>query len=182
MVGDGNDSIVQIVDVRVWRTVLGRQSIFPLLSVHNIYVPAWQSGTFVFQYVRSVDVRTHARIRTRLEAVSRILYGVRIGAALLQMGVAAAAGEYYIQLLGASGAVMGLLLAFGVMHPNEVLIILPIPIPIKAKWFVIGYAVIELLLGWTGMQASVAHFAHVGGMLWGLALLYYWKRRGTLRF
>ena len=105
-----------------------------------------------------------------------------IGAALLQMGVAAAAGEYYIQLLGASGAVMGLLLAFGVMHPNEVLIILPIPIPIKAKWFVIGYAVIELLLGWTGMQASGAHFAHVGGMLWGLALLYYWKRRGTLRF
>lgn len=105
-----------------------------------------------------------------------------IGAALLQMGVAAAAGEYYIQLLGASGAVMGLLLAFGVMHPNEVLILLPIPIPIKAKWFVIGYAVIELLLGWTGMQASVAHFAHVGGMLWGLALLYYWKRRGTLRF
>lgn len=105
-----------------------------------------------------------------------------IGAALLQMGVAAAAGEYYIQLLGASGAVMGLLLAFGVMHPNEVLILLPIPIPIKAKWFVIGYAVIELLLGWTGMQASVAHFAHVGGMLWGWALLYYWKRSGKIRY
>ncbi len=105
-----------------------------------------------------------------------------IGAALLQMGVATLAGEYYIQLLGASGAVMGLLLAFGVMHPNEVLVLLPIPIPIKAKWFVIGYAFIELFLGWTGLQASVAHFAHVGGMLWGLALLYYWKRRGKVRF
>ena len=55
------------------------------------------------------------------------------------------------------------------------------PIPMKAKWFVIIYAVIELFLGWRGV-GNVAHFAHVGGMLWGFLLLQWWKRRGTIRF
>ncbi|MDE6711551.1 MAG: rhomboid family intramembrane serine protease, partial [Alistipes sp.] len=49
------------------------------------------------------------------------------------------------------------------------------------KWFVIVYGIIELLLGWRG-SGNVAHFAHVGGMLWGLLLLYWWRRRGIIRF
>lgn len=105
-----------------------------------------------------------------------------VGAAILQMCIAWLTGEIHFTLLGASGAVMGLLLAFGVMHPNEILIMFPIPMPIKAKWFVIGYAVLELYLGWSGRDASVAHFAHIGGMLWGLILLYWWKRRGKIFF
>lgn len=105
-----------------------------------------------------------------------------IGAALIQMLAAWASGEYYIQLVGASGAVMGLLLAFGVMHPNAMIVLLIPPIPIKAKWFVIIYGVIELFLGWTGYGGNVAHFAHVGGMLWGYLLLHYWKRRGFIYF
>ena len=72
-------------------------------------------------------------------------------------------------------------LAFGVMHPNAVIMLLIPPIPMKAKWFVIIYAVIELFLGWRGV-GNVAHFAHVGGMLWGFLLLQWWKRRGTIRF
>ncbi len=105
-----------------------------------------------------------------------------VGAALVQLGVATLAGEYYIRLVGASGAVMGLLLAFGVMHPNERLFVIPFPVPIKAKWFVVGYALIELFLGSSGLNSQVAHFAHVGGMLWGLALLYYWRRRNKIFF
>ncbi|HIV33515.1 MULTISPECIES: rhomboid family intramembrane serine protease [unclassified Alistipes] len=105
-----------------------------------------------------------------------------IGAALIQMLAAWASGEYYIQLVGASGAVMGLLLAFGVMHPNAMIVLLIPPIPMKAKWFVIIYGVIELFLGWTGYGGNVAHFAHVGGMLWGFLLLHYWKRRGNIYF
>lgn len=105
-----------------------------------------------------------------------------IGAALIQMLAAWASGEYYIQLVGASGAVMGLLLAFGVMHPNAMIVLLIPPIPMKAKWFVIIYCVIELFLGWTGYGGNVAHFAHVGGMLWGFLLLHYWKRRGNIYF
>ena len=105
-----------------------------------------------------------------------------IGAAPIQMLAAWASGEYYIQLVGASGAVMGLLLAFGVMHPNAMIVLLIPPIPMKAKWFVIIYGVIELFLGWTGYGGNVAHFAHVGGMLWGFLLLHYWKRRGNIYF
>ena len=104
-----------------------------------------------------------------------------VGAALVQYGVAVLLGELPMFIVGASGAVMGLLLAFGVMHPNAVIMLLIPPIPMKAKWFVIIYAVIELFLGWRGV-GQVAHFAHVGGMLWGWALLYYWKKRGEIYY
>ncbi len=76
--------------------------------------------------------------------------------------------------VGASGAIYGLLLAFGMMFPNS-LIYFYFLIPIKAKWFVIGYAVIELITGLTGVD-NVAHFAHLGGMLFGLLLILYWKK------
>lgn len=104
-----------------------------------------------------------------------------IGAALIQIGIASLFGES-LTLLGASGAVFGLLLAFGVMHPNNMIYIIPIPFPIKAKWFVVGYAVLEILLGWSGANTGVAHFAHVGGMLWGLALLLWWRKKGKIYF
>lgn len=104
-----------------------------------------------------------------------------VGAALIQYLVAMLLGELPLVLVGASGAVMGLLLAFGVMHPNETLWLLIPPMPVKAKWMVIGYIVLELFLGWRGV-GNVAHFAHVGGMLWGFLLLHWWKRRGEIRF
>ena len=77
--------------------------------------------------------------------------------------------------VGASGAVYGILLAFGVTYPNERLFIFPIPIPIKAKYFVVGYAVIELLSALSLKGDGVAHMAHLGGMLVGLLLLLYWR-------
>lgn len=100
-----------------------------------------------------------------------------VGAALIQMLVAWLTNDLGIVLIGASGAVMGLLLAFGVMYPNSQIFVFPLPFPIKAKWFVMGYAVLELIYGATGYDLGVAHFAHVGGMLWGWILLIYWKRR-----
>ena len=105
-----------------------------------------------------------------------------VGAALFQMAVAWAASEYYFTMLGASGATMGLLMAFGVMHPNNQIFIFPSPMPIKAKWFVIGYIVLEVLQGWGVAGDGIAHFAHVGGMLWGWALLQYWKNKRVIWF
>ena len=119
-----------------------------------------------------------------------------VGAALIQLGVSYAefvhtvdsSGMYAatrllaIPTVGASGAVFGLLLAFGVLHPNNMIYIIPLPFPIKAKWFVLGYAVLEILLGWSPLNTGVAHFAHVGGMLWGLALLFWWRKRGKIFF
>jgi membrane associated rhomboid family serine protease len=77
--------------------------------------------------------------------------------------------------IGASGAVFGVLLAFGMTFPNERLFIFPIPIPIKAKWFVIGYAAIELFSVWSSSNDGVAHVAHLGGMLLGLLAILYWR-------
>lgn len=80
--------------------------------------------------------------------------------------------------VGASGAVYGILLSFGMTFPNERMFIIPIPVPIKAKWFVMGYAVIELLSALGNRGDGVAHMAHLGGMLFGLALILYWRKHG----
>jgi membrane associated rhomboid family serine protease len=77
--------------------------------------------------------------------------------------------------VGASGAVYGILLSFGMTFPNERLFIFPLPVPIKAKYFVVGYAVIELLSAFGRPGDGIAHFAHLGGMLVGLLLLLYWR-------
>lgn len=81
--------------------------------------------------------------------------------------------------IGASGAVYGILLAFGMIYPNQPIYLMFIPIPIKAKYFVIGYGLIEL---WQGFVANddIAHFAHLGGMLFGILIILYWKRKGII--
>lgn len=85
-----------------------------------------------------------------------------------------------IPTIGASGAIYGILLAFGMLFPNMPLYIMFFPVPIKAKWVVIGYGAIELFLGVTGLQSGVAHFAHLGGMLIGLIIILYWKKKGVI--
>ncbi|MEO7198971.1 MAG: rhomboid family intramembrane serine protease [Dokdonella sp.] len=100
-----------------------------------------------------------------------------IGAALAQLLVVAMFTGGYYPTIGASGGVFGLLLAFGMMFPHERLMLLFPPIPMPAWLFVTGYGVIELVLGITGTQAGVAHFAHLGGMAFGILLLQYWRGR-----
>ncbi len=78
--------------------------------------------------------------------------------------------------IGASGAVYGVLLAFGMLFPNTPLFIIPIPFPIKAKWLVIGFGALELFLGVTRTGDNIAHFAHLGGMVFGFVLIKYWSR------
>ena len=79
--------------------------------------------------------------------------------------------------VGASGAIYAILLGFGMSFPNDKMFVFPLPFPIKAKFFVIGYAVIELLLGLSNTQDGIAHFAHLGGMLFGLAMILYWRKK-----
>jgi len=79
-----------------------------------------------------------------------------------------------IPTVGASGAVFGILLAFGMMYPNAQLMLIIPPMPIKAKWLVIGYGAISLILGVSQPGSSIAHFAHLGGMLFGFILIRYW--------
>ena len=82
--------------------------------------------------------------------------------------------------IGASGACYGVLLAFGMLYPNERIVLLIPPIPIRAKYFVAGYAAIELYSAYASND-NIAHFAHLGGMLFGFLLLRYWRRANERR-
>ena len=81
-----------------------------------------------------------------------------------------------VPTVGASGAVFGILLAFGMLFPNTQLMLLFPPIPIRAKYLVIGYGLLELILGFSQSNSNIAHFAHLGGMLFGFFMVKYWSR------
>lgn len=123
-----------------------------------------------------------------------------LGAALVHTGVEwlqmqnwlseAAAGSYAAQMsihtlkmtptVGASGAIYGVLMGYAMLYPDSVLTLIFPPISLKAKWFVLIFAAIELLTGVTGTGGGIAHFAHLGGLIFGFLLIWYWKKRHTL--
>lgn len=125
-----------------------------------------------------------------------------IGAALLHMGVMALqlngymadfnAGNMFAQAgiqdilttptVGASGAIYGLLLAYGMLFPNNIIQLIFPPVALKAKWFVLIYGVIELWLGLSGKGGNIAHFAHLGGMIFGVFLILYWKKNNRMYY
>lgn len=82
-------------------------------------------------------------------------------------------------MVGASGAIYGIILAFGMLYPNQPLYLFFVPVPIKAKYLVIGYGLIELSLGLGSASDNIAHFAHLGGMIAGIILILYWKKKGV---
>lgn len=103
----------------------------------------------------------------------------------LACGVGAAAAHLIMQYVmggfsfavGASGAVMGVFVAFGYLFPNTQLMIIPIPVPIKAKWLVLAYILLDLFGGFGNMTGSnIAHFAHLGGALTGFLLVLFWNK------
>lgn len=101
-----------------------------------------------------------------------------LGAAVCQLGAGwwtLSQGGAAYPTLGASGGIFGLLLAYGLLFPNQRVMLLIPPIPMKARTLVILYAVAELLLGLNNWQPGVAHFAHLGGMLFGWLLIRYWR-------
>jgi len=81
-------------------------------------------------------------------------------------------------VVGASGAVFGLLAGFGTLFPDTKLMLLFPPIPIKAKWFVLLYGALELFLGVGNFNTGIAHFAHLGGAIFGFLLIQYWRKNG----
>lgn len=88
-----------------------------------------------------------------------------------------------VPLLGASGAIFGVLVAFGYTFPNTEMILIPIPFPIKAKWLVIGYVLLELYSGIRDTPGDqVAHYAHLGGGLVGFVMVYIWNRTNRRDF
>lgn len=100
-----------------------------------------------------------------------------LSAAIVQLIVLALSGTF-VPTVGASGGVFGLLLGFAMLFPNQRVMLLFPPIPMRARTFAVVYAVIELMLGVTGTNSGVAHFAHLGGMVGGFLLLRQWGFSG----
>ena len=158
----------------------------------QLFTYMFMHANFVHLFVNMFSLWMFGSLLERVLGTKRYLFyyiTCGLGAALLQevvwqsidMGVVSqAADSIYAITVGASGAVFGLLLAFGMIFPNMPMYIIPIPVPIKAKWMVIGYALLELYLGVSGNMSDVAHYAHLGGMIAGIIMILYWKRNGTL--
>lgn len=102
-----------------------------------------------------------------------------VGAAAIQILVQQFEGGIY-PTIGASGGVFGLLLAYGAMWPKNKIFLIFLPIPIEARWFVLLYGAAELLFGVTRTMPGIAHFAHLGGMIFGAILLYRWGWRPSM--
>jgi rhomboid family protein len=102
-----------------------------------------------------------------------------LGAAAAQILVQQFTGAMY-PTIGASGGVFGLLLAYGVTWPENRVFLIFFPVPIKAKWFVLIYGAAELAFGVVGAMPGIAHFAHLGGMVGGAALLWKWGWRPNM--
>ena len=117
------------------------------------------------------------------------IYLAKLGHSVVTLGLVLSAG--LVQLLvvsstfsanvyptiGASGGVFGILLAFGVLYPNRIVVLLIPPIPMPAWFFVCAYGLIELVSGVVGTKSGIAHFAHLGGMVGAYAALRYWRPR-----
>lgn len=106
-------------------------------------------------------------------------FATGIGAGLIHIGIQVLTNDA-APTIGASGAIFGLLLGYAMLYPDSIMGLIFPPVTMKAKWFVLIYAGIELLLGVSGAQSGVAHFAHLGGLVVGLVLMFYWKKSGKL--
>ena len=153
-------------------------NMFALWMFGNTLENIWGAKRFLMYYlICGLGAAVMQEGVQYIEYVTQLSHyqNVNMGSTIIPMS------EYlnYMTTVGASGAIYGLLLAFGMMFPNS-LIYLYFVMPIKAKWFVIGYAVIELLTGVFSSGDQVAHFAHLGGMLVGLIIILIWKKKGRL--
>lgn len=157
-----------------------RAHIFNMFAVWmfgRILEQVWGPKRFLFYYLVCgigagiiQEVVQYIHYETVLSAYD----SVNTGMAIIPM-------EEYLNMMttvGASGAVYAILLAFGMLFPNQQMFIFPLPVPIKAKYFVIGYALIELYAGFANSAGdNVAHFAHLGGMVFGFILIMYWRKK-----
>jgi membrane associated rhomboid family serine protease len=162
--------------------------LFALWPLHSRLFEPWQLITYAFLH----DPKNIAHIFLNMFALFmfgrglELYWGSRrflgyyfvcvVAAALTQLAVESGTSAAE-PVLGASGGVFGVLLAFAWYFPNQRLIVLPIPIPMPAWLFVTIYALIELFSGLTRTQQGVAHFAHLGGMLGGALCILYWRTR-----
>jgi len=189
---------ILIINVVVWLACsLFGQLVFylALFNYDSGYFKVYQLITYMFTHVNLSHIFFNMFALFMFGGVLENYWGQKryltyymitgIGAGLVQLLVCHLQGIVDpVPTIGASGAIFGLLLAFGMLFPDTPLFLFFIPIPIKAKYFVIGYGLIEFFFGISNRGGdNVAHFAHLGGMLFGIILILYWrKKRKTFDF
>ena len=151
-------------------------NMFALWMFGSVIERVWGPKKFLFYYI--VCGVGAGIMQEKVQYVNYVVQGLA-AYEYVNMGGAQISMDSYINMwttIGASGAVYGILLAFGMIFPNERLFIIPFPFPIKAKWLIVGYIAIELFSALSGPGDGVAHMAHLGGMLFGFLLIRYWQR------
>jgi membrane associated rhomboid family serine protease len=168
--------------------ILGRYlALWPINSgaflPFQVVTYAFMHGSFGHLFFNMIGLWTFGAELERLWGPQRFMrfYAASVlSAAAAQLLVTWVLGAIY-PTVGASGGLFGLLLAFGMLFPHRTVMLLIPPIPLKAKTLVMLYGGLELLLGVTGTQEGVAHFAHLGGMVGGFLMIRYWRGQPPFR-
>jgi len=157
----------------ILESVWGGKRFFIYYMVCGLGAAMVHETVIMFQYQKLINILSPDQIQMVLsEGASYLKEGkVYANEAMKSLQVL-----LNVPTVGASGAIFGVLLAFGVLFPNTQLMLLFPPIPIKAKYFVIGYGALELWLAITQPGSNIAHAAHLGGMLFGYLLIRYWRK------
>lgn len=164
--------------------VLGSKRFLFIYISAGLGAVAMQVGYYYFQFYSGMSVLESAGFnqgevyRTLKSGIN--IYDKRWGTVLNQEQIGSFVGVFNSSMVGASGCVMGIMAAFGMMNPNAELMMIFLPIPIKAKYFIPGIILIDLISGLSGQSifgyGNIAHFAHVGGALTGFIIMWHWKR------
>ena len=156
-------------------------NMFALWMFGCVMERVWGPKKFLFYYgVGAGLVQEIAQYVELYQALSNVGFSSLISTVWNDAGLAESLNGW--TTVGASGAIYAILLAFGMTFPEERIFIFPLPIPIKAKWFVIGYVVLELAMAVSSEGDGVAHMAHLGGMLFGFLLIRYWAKHPDSRY
>ena len=168
---------------------LGEFALWPPGGLDSHFAP-WQIVTYAFLHANVAHIFFNMFALYMFGSEIERLFGSRfylffylasvVTAALTHLVVTGLMGSPPVPMVGASGGIYGLLLAFGMYFPHRRVMLLFPPIPMRARTFVVAFAAIELVLGVTQTAAGVAHFAHLGGMLGGFLMIQY--RRGKFPF
>ncbi|MDR2147568.1 MAG: rhomboid family intramembrane serine protease [Tannerella sp.] len=150
-------------------------NMFAVYMFGRIIESTWGSRRFLFYYIVTGLGAAVIQELVWLYTVHNV--AAANGLSIAQQ-IAGDPSSNFLITIGASGSVFGILLAFAMYFPNIQMFIIPFPFPIKAKYLVIGYGAIELFTGIANFSGdNIAHFAHLGGMLFGLILILYWKKK-----
>lgn len=152
----------------------------PLFEPYQVFTHMFtHSPSFIFHIIMNMLILySFGRILENIWGPKRFLFfylACGIGAAATHLAMQYFMGDA-APAVGASGAIMGVFVAFAYLFPNTELMIIPIPIPIKAKWLVLAYIAFDLFGGFGGVGTGIAHFAHLGGALTGFIIVMIWNK------